>query len=313
MHVIEDPIATRQSVGKILSFGAPTTEAPLRTLRRHAALSDGASVPLRNPNGRLLGRLHLYSSLNTDAARLFRRRDHPAAARLAKRAHQVEQSAAARHVIRAIERIASQVPVDAWDVRRTDPAAQRFRAYMDMRGAASWEAVEQPVLWRSWVSEPQTWLGDEGGGELRAAMGELASRVAKARSEEPALVRLTESGAITTRIGIVERLDPVVAELLSPDGTRFIVPRRDLEREGLAVVGQAVTALREEIPDGPVLDFYAAAARLDVVSEVDDLDPFGPPAMVRLDEGESAWLERVIASEPRTVPIIPLPFAQDGP
>jgi hypothetical protein len=306
MDVFEDPIVTRQAVGNVLSFGGPTTDAPLRTLRRHAALSDGISVPLRSASGRLLGRLRLYSALNKDAARLFRRHDPVAAARLARRARQIERSTSARHVVAAIEGSASQLPLDADAAQRTDPAAQRFRHYVDVRTATSWEALDQAELWRAWVAEPETWLANDGGGAVQEAIYDLASRIAEVRAAEPALVRLAEARAVTTRLGVVERLDPIAAELASPDGSRFIVPRRDLEREGLARVGQAVTMLREEIPGGPVIDFYAPAARLDVERPSHDVDPFGLPMPVRLNVADSAWFERVIASEPTVVPTAPI-------
>jgi hypothetical protein len=307
MDVVEDPFATRQAIAKVLSLGSPTTDAPLRTLRRHVALSDGVSLPLRNTSGQLLGRLHVYSVLSADAARLFRLGHRDAAVRIAGRAQQLERSRAGRRVVRAIERTASRVPIDTAGGHRTDHEVQLFRAYVEMRGTASWEALEQQTLWRAWVSEPQSWLAFDADAAVREAVHELAARVQQARADEPVLTRLTTSNAVTRRVGIVARLDPLAAELETVDGSRFIVPRRDLEREGLAVIGQAVTSVREEVPGGPVVDFYAAAAQLAVEPDHDELDPFAPStAPVELGAADSIWLERVIASEPTTVPIAPL-------
>jgi hypothetical protein len=300
MEIVEDPFVTRQAVLNILSFGNPATEAPLRTLRRHAALSDGVSVPLRSTSGRLIGRVHVYSALNADAARLFRWRQPEAAARLARKAEQIERSRATRRVVRAIEAAASQIPVGA-DERRTDAHAQAFYAYVDTRRASSWEALEPHALARSWVSDPETWLSDEDE-DLLEAVHELSERVVRARAAESALERLD----ITTRLGVIERIDPVAAELGSPDGSRFIVPRRPLEREGLARVGQAVSVLLEGLPGGRVLDFYAPAARLDPLPAFENVDPFDALGSVPLSAADSAWLERVLASEPTTVPLAPL-------
>jgi hypothetical protein len=301
MEIVEDPFVTRQAVVNVLSFGNPATEAPLRTLRRHSAVSDGVSVPLRTTSGRLIGRVHLYSALSSDAARLFRWHQPKAAGRLARKAAQIERSRAGRRVVRAIEEAASSIPVDA-DERRTDVHAQSFRAYVDMRRASSWEALEPHALSRSWVSDPRTWLGAVADDPLREAVHELSERVATTRANEPALARLD----VTTRVGVIERIDPVAAELASPDGSRFIVPRRPLEREGLARVGQAVSVLLEELPGGRVVDFYAAAARLDRPAPGQDLDPFDVPGAVKLSAADSAWLHRVLVSEPTTVPLAPL-------
>lgn len=301
MEIVEDPFVTRQAVMNVLSFGNPATEAPLRTLRRHAALSDGISVPLRSASGRLIGRTHVYSALSSDAARLFRWHQPEAAGRLARKAEQIERSRAARRVVRAIEEAASQIPLDA-DERRTDARAQSFHAYVDMRRASSWEALDPHALSRAWVSDPRTWLASETDDLLREAVHDLAERVARFRAAESALERLD----ITTRVGVIERLDPAAAELASPDGTRFIVPRRPLEREGLAHVGQAVSVLLEGLPGGRVLDYYAAAARLDTPAPTADIDPFDVPGAVTLGAADSAWLERVLASEPTTVPLAPL-------
>jgi hypothetical protein len=309
MDVVEDPFVTRQGVLNVLSFGNPATEAPLRTLRRHAALSDGIPVPLRSASGHLLGRVHLYNALSADAARLFRWQRHDAAVRLAKKAAKLERSPAGRRVVRAIEDAASHLPVEGSTVRRgTDPRLQAFQAYIDTRRRASWEALDIQALWRSWVSEPRTWLMEEADGGLRDAVRELAARVADVRWGEPVLTELR----VSTLIGVIERLDPIAAELRSPGGSRFIVPRRPLDREGLAIVGQAVSVLLEELPGGRVLDFYAAAARLDVdTSSGTDFDPFHPETTVILEPADGAWLERVLASEPTTVPVAPLATGKD--
>lgn len=302
MHIVEGPFVTRQALVSVLSLGEPSTEAPFRTLRRHLAVSRGASVPVRSSSGHFLGRVHLYSALSADAARLFRLRRPKAAVRLARKAESLERSPQSRRVLRAIESAASRVPLDFAAEGHTDPKAQAFRAYVDMRSTSSWEALEREALWRAWVTEPRSWLEAERDVSVRAAVDDLASRVAQARETDPELSQL----AMTTLVGVVQRIDPVAAELRGPGGERFIVPRRDLEREGLAAVGQAVTILREELPGGRVLDSYAAAALLEDERAGVDFDPYGGPMAVVLEPADSAWLERVLASEPTVVPLAPL-------
>lgn len=302
MEVVERPFLTSQALLGVLSFGMPTTDAPLRTLRRHAALSEGWSVPMRSSSGRLIGRVHMHSALNADAARLFRWGQRDAAVRMARKAQAMERSRHARHVRRAIERTAEDIPVDWAERRSTDHRTQAFRYYVDIRRQSAWEGLESSALWRAWVSEPQTWLAVASDDSLREAVHELAVLVADARASEP----LLERHGLTTRLGVIERLDPVAAELTAPDGTWFVVPRRPLEREGLAVVGQPVSVLMEELPGGRTVDYYAPAARLDIPSVADDQDPFGASAPVPLEAADSDWILRAMASRPTVVPLAPV-------
>lgn len=302
MHVVEGPFVTRQALVSVLRLGEPSTEAPFRTLRRHSAVSAGASVPLRSSSGQLLGRVHLYSTLSADAARLSRLGRPKAAVRLARKAAALERSPYGHRVLQAIERSASRVPVDGVTKAHTDAQTQAFCAYVDMRRTSSWQALEGKALWRAWVIDPESWLEAEPDASVRDAVDELASRAARARKADPDLSEL----GMTTFVGVVQRIDPVAAELRGPSGERFIVPRRDLEREGLAAVGKAVTVLREELPGGRVLDSYAAAALLDAERPAGQLDPYGGPMTVPLDAADSAWLERVLATEPTIVPLAPL-------
>jgi len=67
-----------------------------------------------------------------------------------------------------------------------------------------------------------------------------------------------------------------------------------------------VTIIREELPGGRVLDSYAAAALLEDERAGVDFDPYDGPMTVVLEPADSAWLERVLASEPTVVPLAPL-------
>jgi len=302
VEVVERPFLTSQAVLGVLSFGKPTTDAPLRTLRRHAAVSEGWSVPMRSSSGRLIGRVHMHSALNADAARLFRWGQREAAVRMARKAQAMERSRQAGHVRRAIERTAEDIPVDWAERGATDHRTQAFRYYVDVRRQSAWEGLESSALWRAWVSEPQTWLAVATDESLREAVHELAEHVAGVRADEP----LLERHGLTTRLGVIDRLDPVAAELKAPDGTCFVVPRRPLEREGLAIVGQPVSILMEELPGGRTVDYYAPAARLDIPAVDDDVDPFGASPPVPLSPADSGWILRAMASKPTVVPLAPV-------
>src|ERR1700728_2993679 len=69
--------------------GSPASEAPFRTLRRHAWVSQGVRVTLFSSRG-LAGQLTFFSSLNVVAARLARRGNALAAARVARAAADLE-------------------------------------------------------------------------------------------------------------------------------------------------------------------------------------------------------------------------------
>jgi hypothetical protein len=69
--------------------GSPDAEAPFRTLRRHAWVSQGVRVTLFGGRG-LAGQLTFFSSLNVMAARLARRGNALAAARVARAAADLE-------------------------------------------------------------------------------------------------------------------------------------------------------------------------------------------------------------------------------
>jgi hypothetical protein len=69
--------------------GSSAAEAPFRTLRRHEWVSQGVRVTLFADGG-LAGQMTFFSSLNVVAARLARRGNAPAAARVARAAADLE-------------------------------------------------------------------------------------------------------------------------------------------------------------------------------------------------------------------------------
>jgi hypothetical protein len=92
--------------------GSPASEAPFRTLRRHEWVSQGVRVTLFAERG-LAGQMTFFSSLNVVAARLARRGNAPAAARVARAAADLEagpEFAALRGVLSKLpDREAEQV------------------------------------------------------------------------------------------------------------------------------------------------------------------------------------------------------------
>jgi hypothetical protein len=69
--------------------GSPAAEAPFRTLRRHAWVSQGVRITRFADRG-LAGQITFFSSLNVVAARLARRGNAPAAERVARAAAELE-------------------------------------------------------------------------------------------------------------------------------------------------------------------------------------------------------------------------------
>jgi hypothetical protein len=92
--------------------GSPAAEAPFRTLRRHEWVSQGVRVTLFSGRG-LAGQMTFFSSLNVAAARLARRGNVLAAARVARAAADLEagsEFAVLRSVLSELpERAAEQV------------------------------------------------------------------------------------------------------------------------------------------------------------------------------------------------------------
>lgn len=84
------PVVVRdQIVHAFKPGGSPAAEAPFRTLRRHEWVSQGVRVTLFANRG-LAGQMTFFSSLNVIAARLARRGNAPAAARVARAAADLE-------------------------------------------------------------------------------------------------------------------------------------------------------------------------------------------------------------------------------
>lgn len=284
----------------------PSSERPFRTLRDHGAASPGVSIQTRVAAGRLSGHLHVYSSLNIDAARAARLRQPEAARKLAAWAERLERSRAAKKIHKAIAALSASVPPDP-----SDPdAPPGLRRYAALRGQHSWAALDQGALRREWLVQSRAWFALEGStsGGLADAVETLSRESEKARAKI-----LEDQASVTTFYGVVRRLDASAAELESASGEALLLPRGDLERQGLAVVSQAVSLLTEVLPGGGSYNLPRPAVMLEPpkFENVEDpwklLNPEEQSLQVSdLGGRDSSWVRRELARDPQTVPAAPL-------
>lgn len=306
MHVVEEPFLTRESILLVLKPGEITTDRPFRTLRQRGGASNGISIPTRTPTGQLLGKVSLYCSLNGDAARAYRLDDFEMSHELVKRATKLERSPWAKLIQRAVEAIASAMPADP-DSAEAPPGLRR---YLGLRRRSSWRGLDQSALVREWLAHSSAWL-DSGAidrEELRGAIEALDAECQKARAE----ILPDHARSVETFFGIVCRMDPSAAELESGSGETVLIPRDDLERQGLASLGQAVSLLREVMPGGGSYCLPMSAVALEEQSFSDSRSPWERRAHAEailvsgVSERDSNWLDRELAREPTAVPAAPL-------
>lgn len=98
-------------------------------------------------------------------------------------------------------------------------------------------------------------------------------------------------------------MDPDNAEIVSEAGEGWVMPRRELDREGLAQLGESVSVFREELPAGGQAWLAAPAVDLTPTAEPPrrasgDIHPFVRPAQWVLSGGEGAWLKRALGRDP---------------
>lgn len=296
MVLVESPFLGWQTVAAAATLGVPPSPHRLRTLRRHRALSPGSPVMLRS-SGRFLGSVRLYSTLAADAARLYRRGHKEAAARIAARAEELEGSEPGQVILKAIAESAEEFLSASLPEQR-----DCVREYVEMRRRLSSEALDRTTLVKAWLTEPQAWLPGAEVASLTEALLSMSQHVEAARSEEHQLQAL----GVMAFIGLVERLAPTMAELRADDGFRTTVPRRDLEREGLATIGQAVKIVKEEVPGGPILTTYSAAGRLDREAPSAGPSSFDDRTPIRLSQADAAWIDRLMEASPAPPPLAPL-------
>lgn len=91
------PFVSRDALVEAYRPAQGFSDAALKTLKRHRLLSEGISVPLRDAGaGRMSGRLHLYSALVRDAARVARLGDEARAWRLIAAGQRIERLGASQ-------------------------------------------------------------------------------------------------------------------------------------------------------------------------------------------------------------------------
>jgi hypothetical protein len=310
MKLAEEPFLTRRSVMAVLRpSDLPDNDAPFRTLRNHAAVSSGLKVHVRAAGGHLSGQLRLYNSLNTDAARASRLHQPKVAQQLAAVAERLERTSAARKIVEAISLLSTALPADP----SSNDAPPGLRRYARLRGGSSWANLEHGLLTREWLSQSRAWFELAGSdcGPLADAVEALASESEKARSKI-----LGDQRSVSTFYGIVRRLDVSAAQLESDDAEAVVLPRAELERQGLAIVGQAVSLLTEVLPGGGSYVLPMPAVMLERPSPEKAESPWElmePDHLAwkasDLDGRDSDWIERELARDPRIIPVTPLPIA----
>lgn len=312
MHLVEEPLATRREILRSLKLGAPTSDAPFTTLRTHRMASAGWSVVLRASSGRVAGRVQMYSVLNVDAARAARLGRHDLACRLAARATMLEASHEASVLHAAADQAGIRLSAHLDGNIRDDVWSDRLTRYLDVRQAVDWQGLDREALAREWLVRSQAWLDcwpDRD--ELLAAVRALAAAAQTARAEETA----DEPLRIDCFTGVVRHLDLDCAEIVSEADEAWVVSRRELDREGLSRLGEAVTVVREELPGGG--EAWIAAPAVDSRERTEppardprELMPFAPPFTWMLPPDESRWLARALGREPFVLPQSPVRVAE---
>jgi hypothetical protein len=308
MRVAEEPFLTRDSVTAVLRPGDLASEQPFRTLRRHGAASPGIAVAMRTAGGHVLGRLQLYSALNGDAARAFRLRDIDRARAFAERAEALECTRAAQRLKDAVAEVAGSMPTDP----ALADAAVPLRRYLDLRRRSTPNGLDTGRTTREWLASSGAWLDESDvRAELVAAVAELDRAACEARAE----LAGEQRRSVSTFFGVVARMDAFSAEVEGGAET-VLVPRDDLERHGLAVLGQPVALLREMLPGRGSYLLPMPAVRLDRTEQdrapspwsTSPLEDGSVPGTV-LPAPDRAWLDRELARNPIAAPLAPLPLA----
>lgn len=313
MRVIEEPFVTREAILSVLRLGEFTSERPFRTLREHGAASEGLAVRLRTPSGQILGRVQLYSSLNADSARAYRLQRIGVARELAERAMIIERSPEAQLIREAVASAAASVSVDQLSME-TPPALRR---YLTMRGRSTGRGLDREGLLREWLSHSDAWLAFDvvDRDSLVDAAAKLDQEACQARDD----VLGDDVASATTFYGVVQRMDSTAAEIEGAGNQTLLVPRDDLDRQGLAVLGQPVAVLREVLPGGGSYHLLMPAVALqeesfaDIRSSwdsgFDHIEDGNVWGISGLRSRDADWLKRELAREPTALLAAPLPVA----
>jgi hypothetical protein len=313
MRVVEAPFVSREAVLSVLRPGEVTSERPFRTLRERHAASEGLAIPIRTPGGQVLGRVQLYSSLNTDAARAYRLRQVETARELAARAVEIERSSPAQRIRDAVASMVNSLPIDPLAAE----APLALQRYLKLRARSTWRGADRPGLVREWLSSADAWLSADS--EDRDALIEATVEIDRSACQAREDILPGGASSATTFYGVVRRMDATAAELEGASAQMLLVPREDLERQGLAILGQPVALLRETLPGGGSYNLPLPAVALDRAERSDAPSPWDPD-FVTVDDGslveitkvsdrDMDWLERELAREPTALLAAPLPVA----
>lgn len=304
---------TRHEILRSLKLGAPTTDAPFATLRARHQASGGWSILIRSERGRVAGRLHMYSGLNVDAARAVRLRQPDLARRLAARASVLERTPAATVLRDAVEAASERLSAYLSGHAQDDAWSDRLTRYLETRRGLDWDGLDRAALAREWLVRSEAWLNSapERRDEVFAAVRDMSMATATARLEEVAEQHLH----IDSFTGVVRHIDPDMAEVVGSGDEAWAVSRRELDREGLARLGEAVTLIREELPHGgeawiaaPAVNLGRdAAPRPRAANEL----PFPGPVTWIIEPNEERWLNRAMRREPFLLPSPPVRLASE--
>jgi hypothetical protein len=232
---------------------------------------------------------------------------------LAVRARAIERSPAAEIIREAVASAAASLPVD--DLSAQAPPS--LRRYLSMRGRSTWRGLDRDGLTREWLSHSDAWLvaGVEDRDALIDAAVKLDQEACQARDD----VLGEDAASATTFYGVVRRMDATAAEIEGADDQTLLVPRDDLDRQGLAVLGQPVAVLREVLPGGGSYSLPMPAVALAKESFADIRAPWDSGfdhvedgsvwGMSALRSRDADWLERELAREPTALLAAPLPIA----
>lgn len=302
MQVVGEPFMTREAIVSILHLGQVMTESRFRTLRVNHAASSGMPITMRTAGGQVVGSLRLYSALNGDAARAFRRRELDLARTLAGRAQELEHSRESQRVRAAVAAVAGRMPARP---DRTRPGARSGE--LAARRQSSGPALDLGAHPQQWLAQSAAWLTQRDDDVLEAVV-ELSTAIERTRTE------LVPEADATTFYGTVARMDDVVAEVEGAAEQALLVPRAELERQGLARLGQAVAVLRETLLGGGSFSLASPAVpvgadtledRSPFAEDLDALDDVAYGAI--LERRDWYWIDRVRTRRPSSP--LAAPFA----
>jgi hypothetical protein len=257
----------------------------------------------------VIGRIQLYSSLNADAARAYRLQHAEIAKLLAKRAFEIERSSSAQLIREAVASMANRLPIDPL----APEAPPALRRYLSLRKRSHWKGLDRQGLVREWLSRSEAWLMSES--EDRKVLVEAATDLDRAACQAREDVLGDDIATVSTFYGFVRRMDVNAAEIEGSDDQTLLVRRDDLERQGLAVLGQPVAVLREVLPSGGSYSLPMPAVAVDELPLEGTESPWerelptdGIVMVSSLKDRDAKWMDRELARKPTAILASPLPI-----